>query len=155
VHIRRTISQDIVVCLTREGFENHFHTVYFTGGEEGISSRSNVSFPDYRNRYFIASGSPVLLVFAMPCSTQAAMCTCLTEASLLVLDGDVRTSSALVRRANVVADLLVLGLLDSGLYNVSPRTTSHSNVTTYLVVLRTGAHELLLHHVDTCELSVT
>jgi hypothetical protein len=57
---------------------------------------------------------------------------CLTETSLLVLDGDVGAGGALVLAAEEVADLLVLGLLDGG-----------------LVALVSGAHELLLDEVNT------
>lgn len=39
----------------------------------------------------------------------------LTEPCLLVLDGDVRASSVLVLASNEVGDLLVFGLLQSGL----------------------------------------
>lgn len=38
-----------------------------------------------------------------------------SELGLLVLDGDITASSALVGRPNVVGDLLVLGLLEGGL----------------------------------------
>lgn len=39
----------------------------------------------------------------------------LTKPGLLVLDGDIRASGGLVLAANEVGDLLVLGLLHSGL----------------------------------------
>jgi hypothetical protein len=39
----------------------------------------------------------------------------LTEPGLLVLDGDIAASGTLVGRPDVVRDLLVLGLFDSGL----------------------------------------
>lgn len=40
----------------------------------------------------------------------------LVEGSVLVLDGDVAASSALVLSANEIANLLVLGLLDGRLH---------------------------------------
>lgn len=46
-----------------------------------------------------------------PCSDS----TSLTEPGLLVLDGNVATSRGLVCAANVVGDLLILGLLKGGL----------------------------------------
>jgi hypothetical protein len=39
----------------------------------------------------------------------------LTEAGLLVLDGDIAASGRLVRATNVIRDLFVLGLLNSAL----------------------------------------
>jgi energy-converting hydrogenase Eha subunit C len=84
----------------------------------------------------VANGSPVRLahpithvVFIYDVGSLKAHF--LTETSLLVLDGNVTTSCALVLAAEEVADLLVLGLLDSG-----------------LVALVAAAHELLLDEVD-------
>jgi len=67
----------------------------------------------------------------MPC-TASSEAHDLTEAGLLVLDGDIAASGRLVRFPDVVADLFVLSLLNSA-----------------LVVLGSTAQELLLNEVDT------
>lgn len=89
---------------------------------------------------------------------------------LLVLDGDIATSGALVRAADIIRDLLgavntspllhgwmsylfVLSLLNSGLYHsISFSATLHKQSycddKTYLVVLGSLAEELLLDEVD-------
>ena len=91
----------------------------------------NTFFHDYHNcvhdqRISCPVGSYCSL--SRPCQALLA-----ATAPLFVLDGDIRTSSALVLLANGVTDLFVLCLLKRR-----------------LVVLRAGTHELLLDIVDTC-----
>lgn len=57
----------------------------------------------------------------------------LSESGLLVLDGHIAARGRFVLPADVVADLLVLGLLDRA-----------------LVALIALAHEFLLHEIDAC-----
>ena len=91
-----------------------------------------------------------------------------TKCSRLVLDGNVRAGRALVLTANVVGDLLILGLLDLIYSNVSAGILNsilqnetrnsdqaikmHAAVETYsaLIVLRTLTEYLFLHQIDSC-----
>lgn len=76
-----------------------------------------MSYLNYHNHTFVARGSPVLLVLCALLSPVVACTTCinLAETCLLVLDGNITTSARLVGAANVVGNLLILGLLDGGL----------------------------------------